>query len=146
MNAHRARAAGITEDIDTIEGISVHGGEQGAGIVGADGDETEMEGAAQVADLREGRAVRVVVLGAVVVDVGGERGHGAVAGVAAEPDFLAAAADAPAGPEGVAAVEEGARAGVLAGEAADARGDGVGRVGGRGGGRGIGYLGFLLRA
>lgn len=57
------------------------------------------------------------VLRTVVVDFGGEFRHGAVASVAAKPDGFTARGDAPAGPEGVALVKEGARASMLAGEA-----------------------------
>lgn len=66
----------------------------------------------------------VVVLRAVVVDVLGELGHGAVASVAAEPNVFAAAGDAPAGPEGFTFVEAGTGGGVLAGEAGYAGVDG----------------------
>lgn len=66
----------------------------------------------------------VVVLRAVVVNVLGELGYSAVAGVAAEPDGFAAAEDAPTGPQGLAFVKAGAGGGVLAGEAGDAGVDG----------------------
>ena len=85
--------------------------------------------------------------GAVVVDVRGQRRHGAVAGVAAEPDLPAAALDGPAGPERVAFVEGGAGARVLAGEAADMREEVAGLGVGAGlRGRGVRGDGFFIPA
>lgn len=90
-----------------------------ARIVRADGDQAEIEGPAGITDLFEGGADGVTVAVCVVVFAGGQVWHGAIAGVAAEPDALAAALDAPAGPQGLFFVEGGSSAGVLAGETAD---------------------------
>lgn len=67
-----------------------------------------------------------------VVFAVGFAGHGAVAGVAAEPEGLVAGVDGPGGPEGGAAVVDEARGHVLAGEGGDAGGDCVGGGRGRG--------------
>ena len=56
VDAHRAPTARVLEDVHAIDGVRVHGGEEEAGMVGADGDEAEVEGPAQGADLPEGRA------------------------------------------------------------------------------------------
>lgn len=82
MDTHGATAAGVEENVDAVKGVSVHGRHDPARVVGADGDEAEVEGTAEGADLREGRAVRVGVVWGVVVFGGGEGGHGAVARVA----------------------------------------------------------------
>ena len=110
----------------------------------ADGDKSEVEGAAMLADFGEGGAVRkggelrvVPVVAAV-----GFFGDGAVAGVAGEVDGTimcggvgCGVADGPAGPECAGFVAEGAGGDVLAGEAGDSGGHGGGRrFGGSGGG------------
>jgi len=82
VDTHGATAAGVEENVDAVKGVSVHGRHDPARVVGADGDEAEVEGTAEGADLREGRAVRVGVVWGVVVFGGGEGGHGAVACVA----------------------------------------------------------------
>jgi hypothetical protein len=61
----------------------VHGAEHGARRVGANRNQAEVKGAPQGADLSKGGADgEVCVRGGVVVDVRGEGGDGAVAGVA----------------------------------------------------------------
>lgn len=85
MDAHGALASRVQEDVDAVEGVGVHGRHDPARVVGADGDEAEVEGTAEGADLREGRARRVGVVRGVVVFAGGEGRHGAVAGVAVGP-------------------------------------------------------------
>lgn len=82
MDAHRPLTLRVAEDVDAVEGIGVHRRHDPARVVGPDGDEAEVEGAAEVADLFEGGAVREVVRGGVVVFVFGEFGDGTVAGVA----------------------------------------------------------------
>jgi hypothetical protein len=97
---------------------------------------------------------QVRIFGRVVVRALGEVRHRAVAGVAAEPDALAARGDGPGTPERGVFVERGARRGVLAGEAGDAGCYAVACVegwggGGRGGGGdallagGIGRKGYI---
>jgi hypothetical protein len=89
-------------------------------VVRADGDEAEVEGPAQVADLLKRRTAREMgVVGPVVVGVFGQLWHGAVAGVAAEPDGLAARGDSPGCPECGITVEGGTGGSVLAREAGD---------------------------
>ena len=123
MDPHRPLTPRIFEYVHRVERVRVHGRHDPARIVGANGNQTQIKRSPQIADLLEGRAVRVDVVGVVVVDVFGEFRDGAVARVAAEPDFFAAAFDEPAGPERFALVQAGAGGGVLAGEAADAGGD-----------------------
>lgn len=82
MDTHGAFAAGVEEDVDAVEGVGVHGRHDPARVVGADGDEAEVEGTAEGPDLRKGRAVRVGVVWGVVIFGGGEGRHGAVACVA----------------------------------------------------------------
>src|SRR5699024_12136786 len=53
VDAHGALAARVAEDLDRVEGVGVHGGEGGARVVGADGDEPQVERPAQLADLLE---------------------------------------------------------------------------------------------
>lgn len=142
MHAQRTATLSVDEDVDGVVGIGMHGRHDPAGLVGADGNEAEVEGAAVLADLCEGRAVRqVCVLGAVVIFAGGHAGDGAVACVAGgllevgegsesaedlpgEVDFYAAGIYHPACPEGFAFVEWCSGADVLAGERADGRCDG----------------------
>lgn len=64
--------------------------------------------------------MRIIVFGAIVVDVLGQLRHSSISCVPPEPDLLAAAFDAPAGPERVAFIERRSGARVLAREAADA--------------------------
>ena len=59
----------------------MHGGHDEAGAVGADGDQTKIKRAAELADGCEGGAVREFELGRVVVDVGGKFGYASIAGV-----------------------------------------------------------------
>lgn len=75
-----------------------------ARVVSANGNQAQIKRPAQFADLLKGRAMRVIVFGPVVVNVLGQLGHGSISSVTAKPDFLAAAFDAPAGPERVASV------------------------------------------
>jgi hypothetical protein len=80
MYTHRPLAFRVLEDIYAVEGIGVHGGHYEARVVGPDGDETEIEGAAEGADFREGgTGGEVGVFFAVVVFAFGEFGDGAVA-------------------------------------------------------------------
>jgi len=84
-------------------------------------DQTQIKRASEFSYLLERRTVRqVCVFRRVVVCASREVGHRAVAGVAAEPDALAARGDGPGAPESGVAVEGGAGRGVLAGEAGDA--------------------------
>lgn len=132
MHAERPLTAGVPEDLDRVARIGVHGAHDEARHVGADGDQAEIERAAQSADVGKGRAVRKVRVrgGPVVLAVGGA-GDGAVAGVAGEVDGFGGGGggwlcgsgvgggggggDGPGGPEGGAAVEESPGGDVLAG-------------------------------
>lgn len=103
-----------------VERIGMHRRHDIPRIISPDRYQSQIKRPPQIPDLGKRGTMRVVMLRAVIVNVLGEFGNGAVAGVAAEPDFLAAAFDAPACPQGVAFVEGGSGAGVLAGETADA--------------------------
>lgn len=54
MHAQRRLAFGILEDFNGVVGISVDGGHDVSRIVGADGDQAEVERAAEFTDLTEG--------------------------------------------------------------------------------------------
>jgi hypothetical protein len=83
MHAQRAPTPRIDKDIRTIARIRMHPAEHVARLVGANGNQAEIKGAAVGADLREGGAHgEVGEGGAIVVRVGGEVRDGAVAGVA----------------------------------------------------------------
>lgn len=82
MDAHGALAPGVEEDVDTVEGVGVHGRHDPARVVGPDRNEAQVEGPAEGADLRERGAVWVRVVWGVVVFRAGEGGDGAVACVA----------------------------------------------------------------
>lgn len=91
VHAQGATTAGVEKDLDGVTGIGVHGAHDVAGLVGADGDEAEVERAAVLADGCEGWAAREVGVcwGPVVCVGGGGRGwHGPVAGVAGEEEGL----------------------------------------------------------
>ncbi|KGQ09786.1 hypothetical protein BBAD15_g4889 [Beauveria bassiana D1-5] len=125
VDAHGLLAARVLEDFDRVKRVGVHGGKGGAREVGANGDEAEVKGPAQVPNLAKLRAARQRgVLGAVVVGAGGQAPRdAAVARVAAEPDGAAARGHGPRAPQRRVLVEERARRGVLAGKAGDAGGD-----------------------
>lgn len=59
----------------------MHGTHDPARIICADGDEAEVKGSAQFADLFKGRAGGEVIFGRVVVGYAFEVGDGSVAGV-----------------------------------------------------------------
>lgn len=83
MNPHCTFAFRVLEYVHAVKGISVHGRHYEARVVGADGNETEIEGAAEGADFFEGGAGgEVGVFFAVVIFAFGEFGDGAVARVA----------------------------------------------------------------
>lgn len=103
-----------------IERICVHGRHDESRVISADGDQAQIKRSAEFSDLLKGRAIRVIMFGAVVVDVLGQLRHSSISSVTPEPDLLAAALDAPAGPERMAPIERRSGACVLAREAADA--------------------------
>ena len=104
-------------------------------IIRPDRDQAQIKRPPKFPYLFESRAARQVrIFGRIVVRALGEDRHRAVAGVAAEPDALAAGGDGPGTPERGVFVERGARRGVLAGEAGDAGFYAVACVEGWGGG------------
>lgn len=60
MHRERPGTARRLEDLHRVPRIRVHGTHDEAGHVRADGDEAQVEGPAQAADVGEGRAVREV--------------------------------------------------------------------------------------
>lgn len=57
MDAHRLPAFRIHKDIHAVEGIRVHGTHDVPRVVGANGNEAQVERPAEGPDLRECRAV-----------------------------------------------------------------------------------------
>lgn len=89
VDAHRPLGLDGLEDLYGVSRVAVLRRHDPARVVGADGDEREVEGTAVLADLRKGGAGgEVGKVGGPVVDGGGELGDGAEAGVAAEPDGM----------------------------------------------------------
>ncbi len=83
MHTQRILTLRIDKDIDCVFWVRMHIAPHEARLVGADGDEAEIEGAAQGTDLSEGRADGEVCVDVVVGGVGGESaGDGAVACIA----------------------------------------------------------------
>lgn len=153
MNRHGPPALRIAEDLDRVVRVAVHVREDVAGRVGADGDEPEVEGPPQRADLSKlRRHGQVRVLGPVVVGARGHLRHRAVARVAAEPDGLgrfgrrARRRHGPGAPERAHLVQDAAAGAVLARQAGEAGGNGLGRRRGRrGSSNGSSTLGLLVR-
>lgn len=93
MHAYRLLTLRIDKNVNCVLGVRMHRTPHPAGLVGADGDETEIKWPAESADLCEGGADGkvgerrgIVVVGVVWIwgDGGAERGwDGAVAGVTA---------------------------------------------------------------
>lgn len=122
MNGQGEATASLGEDLDGVKRVGVHAGEGNAWMVGADGDEAEIKGSAQVADVTEvrtpgekGRKGRPVVVAA-----RGEARNGTVARIAAEPDGPMAGADGPRAPQCSVPVEGGPARRMLARETGDA--------------------------
>lgn len=111
---------GIYERNLPIEWICMHGRHEESRVISTDRDQAQIEGSAELPDLLEGGAMRVIVFRAVVVDVPGQLGHSSISSVTTKPDFLAAAFNTPASPQRVAFIERRSGACVLAREAADA--------------------------
>ena len=59
----------IYKDVDAVEWIGVHGGHDISGPIRAYGNESEVEGSAEVTNLLECWAVRKFVFGVIVVDL-----------------------------------------------------------------------------
>lgn len=131
MDAQRARAPRVREHLDGVERIRVHAREGPARRVRPDGDQPEVEGPAQRADLLELRVARQVrPLVRVVVLVIRHLRHRAVARVAAEPDRArvgpGAGRDRPRRPQRLVEVPAEAARQVLRGQAGDLGRDGAG--------------------
>ncbi len=83
MHPQRILTLRIDKDIDSVLRVRMYIAPHEAWLVGADGDEAEIEGTAQGTDLCEGRTDGEVCVNVVVGCVGGEgAGDGAVACVA----------------------------------------------------------------
>lgn len=112
-----------------IEWIRVHGRHEEPRVISTDRNQAQIERSAEFPDLLEGGAMRVIMFGAVVVDVLGQLGHCSISSVTSKPDLLAAAFDAPAGPQRMAFVKRRSGACMLAREAANAAEDIGGGIG-----------------